>query len=96
MNETESRRRCDNGWRSVVRDYGAVGLLVGAIFYGGVQHNMLQAADRERAANNSAIAKLAQVQEQRSRELARVMEGLKLVQEQNRLIIQNMLGIQPK
>jgi len=86
------RRKVDNGWRAWLRDYGALSLLVFAIFYGGVQWNMLKAAEKERDANKDAIDKIVDVQTQRAKELGQVMEGLRLVQDQNRTILQTLLS----
>lgn len=91
MKKRFGRRGCDNGWKSIVRDYGVGGLFVVGLVYVGVQWNKVEAAEAKALAHDRAIEEIVKVQRQRAREMGHVSAGLNLMQEQLRIILQTML-----
>lgn len=91
MSERDGRRKCDNGVRKALRDFLPPALAISVIFASGVFYQA-QAENKKRILNLTVAQKeMVQIQRQRAREMGKVEEGLRLVQEQNRLILQTLL-----
>ena len=93
------RRQVDNGWKAFIRDYGILGLIVASLFYAGIMYNKVEGAEKGNevaavgiALNVQDIKAIKDAQEVRAKEFGQVLEGLRLVQEQNRTILQTILN----